>query len=107
MDVEGPSHRDSLEKAVKLLKENGITLCLSNPAFEVWLLAHFKRVTRSFKDCNAVIVELKKVGRDISKPNTRRTMIRYLASYLHSSIRLWPTPSGFAISIKIRILTNK
>ncbi len=39
---------------------NDITLYLSNPAFEVWLLAHFRRTSRSFRNCNAVIVELDK-----------------------------------------------
>ena len=39
---------------------NDITLYLSNPAFEVWLLAHFRRTLRSFRNCNAVIVELDK-----------------------------------------------
>ncbi|MCE2485807.1 MAG: RloB domain-containing protein [Desulfurellaceae bacterium] len=39
---------------------NGITLYLSNPSFEVWFLAHFKRTSQSFKDSKAVIVELDK-----------------------------------------------
>ena len=37
---------------------NDITLYLSNPAFEVWFLAHFRRTSRSFRNCDAVIVEL-------------------------------------------------
>ena len=37
---------------------NDITLYLSNPAFEVWFLAHFRRTSRPFSNCEAVIVEL-------------------------------------------------
>ena len=37
---------------------NDITLYLSNPAFEVWFLAHFRRTSRPFRNCDAVIVEL-------------------------------------------------
>lgn len=39
---------------------NDIILYISNPAFEVWFLAHFRRTSRSFSDCDAVIVELDK-----------------------------------------------
>ena len=39
---------------------NDITLYLSNPAFEVWFLAHFRRTSRSFRNCDAVIAELNK-----------------------------------------------
>ena len=42
---------------------NDITLYLSNPAFEVWFLAHFKRTSRSFRNCEAIIVELDKEWR--------------------------------------------
>ena len=42
---------------------SGITLCLSNPAFEVWFLAHFIRTSRSFRNCDAVIIELDKEWR--------------------------------------------
>ena len=42
---------------------SGITLCLSNPAFEVWFLAHFRRTSQSFRNCDAVIVELDKEWR--------------------------------------------
>ena len=37
---------------------NDIVLYLSNPAFEVWFLAHFRRTSRSFRNCDAVIAEL-------------------------------------------------
>jgi hypothetical protein len=60
LDVEGPEKRESLDRAVTLARQNDIKLCLSNPAFEVWFLAHFVRTSRAFKDCDAVIRELDK-----------------------------------------------
>ncbi len=52
--------RDDLAAAEQLAQENGIRLCLSNPAFEVWFLAYFQRTSHAFIDCDAVIVELDK-----------------------------------------------
>ena len=52
--------RNDLRAAVRIAGENQITLCLSNPAFEVWILAHFIRSSRFFNDCDAVILELNK-----------------------------------------------
>lgn len=64
LDVEGPEKRDSLNKAAALAEENDINLCLSNPCFEIWLLSHFARRGRSYRDCAAVIVELSKHWQD-------------------------------------------
>lgn len=58
MDVEGPAHANSLDVAFSKLRKKRIHACLSNPAFEVWLLAHFERKASSFRDCKAVIVKL-------------------------------------------------
>ncbi len=52
--------RNDLRDAVQIARQNQVTLCLSNPAFEVWILAHFVRSSRQFNDCDAVIVELNK-----------------------------------------------
>lgn len=60
LDVEGPNKRESLDNAVTMAVRNGITLCLSNPCFEIWLLAHFERKARAYEDCGAVIVQLNK-----------------------------------------------
>ena len=63
MDVERldtEEAREDLASAVELAGENGITLCLSNPAFEVWLLSHFLRTSRHFNDCDAVVQKLDK-----------------------------------------------
>lgn len=57
-DVERQSHRTSLQKAMALLRTNGIVPCLSNPSFEVWLLAHFRRTRQEFENSDAVENEL-------------------------------------------------
>jgi len=64
MDVESPAARDETERAVARLQQNRIRHCLSNPAFEVWLLAHFERTARVFLDCECVITELNGHWRD-------------------------------------------
>lgn len=60
LDVEGPTKRESLDKAAITAQDHSIKLCLSNPAFEVWLLSHFERKARAYDDCDAVIVQLNK-----------------------------------------------
>ena len=60
LDVEGAQKRASLEKALRLAADNGITVCLSNPSFEAWFLAHFERTTAPFAGARAVIVRLSK-----------------------------------------------
>jgi len=57
-DVEGPAHAESLLKAMELARKHGIVVILSNPSFEVWLLAHFERTSKSFASGDAVIAAL-------------------------------------------------
>ena len=54
LDVEHAVHEASLNEAIILAKERNIRLFLSNPSFEVWLIAHFGRTTRDFTDGGAV-----------------------------------------------------
>ena len=54
MDAEQPTEKNPCEGAVRILIENGIKPCLSNPAFEVWLLSHFQKTTKAYLDCDAV-----------------------------------------------------
>ncbi len=61
--LENTQAKEDLETARQEANHNDITLYLSNPAFEVWFLAHFRRTSRSFSDCDAVIVELDKEWR--------------------------------------------
>jgi hypothetical protein len=46
--------------AIALSAKGGIECYLSNPAFEVWFLAHFVRTCRQFNDCDSVILEINK-----------------------------------------------
>jgi len=60
LDVEQAGGNPQLAQARKLANENGIRAVLSNPAFEVWVLAHFERTAKSFIDCDKVIGHLQK-----------------------------------------------
>jgi hypothetical protein len=71
-DVERADQPEQLTKARTLAEKHGILLALSNPSFEVWLLAHFARTKRAFADCDRVIEVLnkhwqRKFGRDYEK----------------------------------------
>lgn len=58
LDVEDTSRTDALTEALTLARREGIRVFLSNPSFEVWLLAHFERTTRHFADSGAVEAHL-------------------------------------------------
>lgn len=53
LDVEHIGHEARLNEAIDLAQKRGIRLFLSHPSFEVWLIAHFERVTRDFADGSA------------------------------------------------------
>lgn len=53
LDVEHAAHEVKLNEAVTLAREHNIRMFLSNPSFEVWLLAHFERTTRFFENGDA------------------------------------------------------
>lgn len=59
--------RQDYRAALKIAADHGIQMAISNPAFEVWLLAHFARTSRAFKDCDAVIVDLKHWNRQFQR----------------------------------------
>ena len=50
LDVEDQSRRDNLNQAIQMAQKERFTLFLSNPCFEVWLIAHFERTSRAFLD---------------------------------------------------------
>ena len=58
MDTEGPEELDAMRQVLKLLNDNSITPALSNPAFEVWILAHFEKTGKVFLNCDQVITQL-------------------------------------------------
>jgi hypothetical protein len=60
MDVEGPESQDATQEALDLLNANSILPALSNPAFEVWILAHFEKTGAAFLTCDAVVTRLNK-----------------------------------------------
>ena len=60
LDVEDKQKRASLDRAIRQAELNDISVCFSNPSFEVWFLAHLTRSSRSFLDAGQVESELKK-----------------------------------------------
>ncbi|MEV5198866.1 RloB family protein [Streptomyces sp. NPDC053720] len=42
IDVEAPVPHEGLTAALKLARQHGVEVALSNPCFELWLLLHFK-----------------------------------------------------------------
>ena len=74
MDVESPEGLDDMREAVLLLEAHDMRPVLSNPAFEVWLLAHFERTGTGFLNGGAVVARLNKCWqqqfrRDYDKAN--------------------------------------
>jgi hypothetical protein len=63
-DVEQAGQRQQVIEAREFADQRDIRLAISNPSFEVWLLAHFVRTKRSFTDCDAVVKELNKHWRE-------------------------------------------
>jgi len=53
LDVEHIGHEAKLNEAIALARRHGIRLFLSNPSFEVWLIAHFEQAKRDFADGGA------------------------------------------------------
>jgi hypothetical protein len=76
MDLETQAERAFCERALTNLKQNGIKPCLSNPAFEVWLLSHFQKTTGTYLDRVAVCRDLtphwkSNFNRDYDKADAR------------------------------------
>ena len=63
LDVEHAAHEASLNEAVTLAREHNIRLFLSNPSFEVWLIAHFERIKRDFANGGAAEAHLNTLWR--------------------------------------------
>jgi len=84
MDVEHPSGLDAMREALALLEGKEIRSALSNPAFEVWLLAHFERTGRVFQDCDAVMKQLDKHWRK-----------NFGTAYDKAAERIYPRLSNF------------
>jgi len=83
LDVERLGSRQSLEKAVTMAGQNSIELCLSNPCFEVWLLAHFVRESRSHSGCASVEQRLNLHWRQLCRQVYRKGDERVYARICH------------------------
>lgn len=44
--------------AIAAAHQNNVAVAVSNPAFEVWFLAHFRRTSQHFPDADSVVQEL-------------------------------------------------
>lgn len=58
MDVESRKALDEMRQAMQLLEGSQISAALSNPAFEIWILAHFEKTGTVFLDCDSVVARL-------------------------------------------------
>ena len=58
-DTESLDNEAVVREAVRVARENKLSLAVSNPAFEYWFLLHFKYTDRPFQDARAVIGELR------------------------------------------------
>jgi hypothetical protein len=52
--------REDFSTAMALAAQKNVTCFVSNPCFEVWLLAHFERTCQCFPDCDSVIQRINK-----------------------------------------------
>ena len=78
LDVEEEGRNATLNEARHLARKEHFYVALSNPAFEVWLLAHFERTARSFLNCDQVIRQL-----------DRHWQQRFAAGYEKSDSRIF------------------
>lgn len=58
-DHEFPPNNTLFQPAVEAARQNSFKLAVSNPAFEVWLLLHFRYTARSFTDNNELVHQLR------------------------------------------------
>jgi hypothetical protein len=63
LDVEEAGKNPKLAQARQMAGRSGCRVVLSNPSFEVWLLAHFKRTSMAFLNGGQVIEGLNKPWR--------------------------------------------
>lgn len=68
IDVDFKNGRDQeLRAAMKLARQNNISVFLSNPCFEIWYLLHFRYSTKPYGSNEEVIKELGSYISDYSK----------------------------------------
>lgn len=89
LDTETPDCRQNMEDARVLARPKDIELILSNPSFEVWLLSHFLRTSRSFLNAADVEKELntkwqRNFGLTYNK--TDKSLYKHIASRTRDAI---------------------
>ena len=107
LDVEAPDHRKTLEEALKTAEEHDIQVCLSNPSFEVWLLAHFEKTHKAFGDFKGVFPALNKHWREhFSKDYERNDegIFRKLSQFTNAAISnaKWVREKHHGLSKKVQ-----
>jgi hypothetical protein len=60
LDVEQAGQNPHLDEARRLARADGVQVFLSNPAFEVWLLAHLERTAKAFLNGTQLLEYLEK-----------------------------------------------
>lgn len=78
-DVETAHSNPEFPKAVALAKKKNTLLACSNPAFEFWLLLHFKQTTRPFADGQELEKQLKQAW-----PSYDKALRDVAALFLHT-----------------------
>ena len=98
MDVEHPNDLDDMRAALTLLQSNQIQAALSNPAFEVWLLAHFE-TGHPFSHCDAVVARLNKHWQEHFSADYDKADGRIYCRLADRLDRRWQMPNGCGKSI--------
>ncbi len=61
IDTEAPTPHEGLDEALSLARKHGVRIALTNPCFELWLILHFKDVTR-YSTSDSAQKDLEKLG---------------------------------------------
>lgn len=113
-DVDFKNGRDQeLRAAMKLARQNNISVFLSNPCFEIWYLLHFRYSTKLYGSNEEVIKELGSYISDYSKSkdvydlienkidqallNTKRLESYYLENGTNDRLKKLPSTEAYKL----------
>lgn len=114
IDVDFKNGRDQeLRAAMKLARQNNISVFLSNPCFEIWYLLHFRYSTKLYGSNEEVIKELSSYISDYSKSkdvydvienkidqallNTKRLESYYLENGTNDRLKKLPSTEAYKL----------